>query len=310
MSVNSCIKLYISVLCTWSVLTTTIASGSEHSVPYKGHLPQPELQGHSAHTDSGHGQGSVYIPWQAIDQTCLAFVEAMARSAANFVECSVRHARPLHFCQSCIDDYVHVQSAYKAIAEDDIKDSTGSTCKDVLLSRDRIQVVKKTWSFVDDMWSKGYCSSCFSSYKDVNGTVEKESSHGAHEFEILFQEVASCVSNVTGGGISPYNHTSKGGALVCTKCLDSYNKLNKHYAHIEHETHNHVCVDLVDAMNYTRIMWSDQFHCTVKSRDLIPVICLTVFFSLLPIVFYIGSKIHGVKQERKIIKQKRLNSSS
>lgn len=52
-------------------------------------------------------------------------------------------------------------------------------------------------------------------------------------------------------------------------------------------------------VNETRHRWSNDFKCGKKEKDLESVIALTCFFCFLPIVFYVGAKLHADVRERK-----------
>ena len=56
---------------------------------------------------------------------------------------------------------------------------------------------------------------------------------------------------------------------------------------------------IFNQVNETRHLWSGRFHCGVKDKDFVSIIALTCFFCFLPIVFYVGAKLHADVKERK-----------
>lgn len=85
-------------------------------------------------------------------------------------------------------------------------------------------------------------------------------------------------------------------------------KLNEHENKAEPGTH--LCIDVEDAMNITRKLWSRTFNCSVPCSDTVPVIAVSVFILFLPIVFYLSSFLHSEQKKRKLILPKRLKSST
>ena len=56
-------------------------------------------------------------------------------------------------------------------------------------------------------------------------------------------------------------------------------------------------------MNSTRYTWSNKYHCNSHPNNLVPVFVLSGFLSLLPVVFYVGNKIHGSSVQNKLMKR-------
>lgn len=76
------------------------------------------------------------------------------------------------------------------------------------------------------------------------------------------------------------------------------------------EPGTHLCIDVEDAMNITRKLWSRTFNCSVPCSDTVPVIAVSVFILFLPVVFYLSSFLHSEQKKRKLILPKRLKSST
>ena len=55
------------------------------------------------------------LPASLIKSSCQAYIEEYARKAAQFTKCSILNARPLRFCEKCIEDYVLANSVYQHV---------------------------------------------------------------------------------------------------------------------------------------------------------------------------------------------------
>ena len=48
---------------------------------------------------------------------CFAFIDNFADAAASYTRCTIKHARPVTFCQHCVNDYVMTTAAFGHIME-------------------------------------------------------------------------------------------------------------------------------------------------------------------------------------------------
>ncbi|XP_037056415.1 osteopetrosis-associated transmembrane protein 1 [Peromyscus leucopus] len=105
---------------------------------------------------------------------------------------------------------------------------------------------------------------------------------------------------------------------VCKNCNDAYKMLSALYSEMQKmngleskaEPGTHLCIDVEDAMNITRKLWSRTFNCSVTCSDTVSVVAVSVFILFLPVVFYLSSFLHSEQKKRKLILPKRLKSST
>ncbi|MEQ2253645.1 hypothetical protein ILYODFUR_034450, partial [Ilyodon furcidens] len=93
---------------------------------------------------------------------------------------------------------------------------------------------------------------------------------------------------------------------VCKNCEVTYKGLNELYSGME--KNNTLCIDLEDAMNTTRKLWSKTFACSNPREETVPVIAVSSFMLFLPIIFYLSSFLHSEQKKRKLIHPKRAKS--
>ncbi|XP_013383256.1 osteopetrosis-associated transmembrane protein 1 [Lingula anatina] len=249
--------------------------------------------------------GSVDLVQDKILPRCKAFLDLFGIAASKFTSCAITNGRPMRFCERCVADYQITRDRYEEIEKDDYHDTTtGMTCKDLLLNADRIMIIQHAKQFVENLWEKSHCNSCFAhfEYNKTTSAVTFQYDNRTLEFRKRLMQTEKCM-NITEDLI--LSHVNKS---ACEVCQPDYNDLNEYYSGIEETQKHKVCMDIADAMNMTRLRWSKTFKCTKKHRDVVPVLLLTVFFTFMPVMFYIGSKIHGVREERKIMKQKRMKT--
>uniref|UniRef100_A0A8C8VKG5 Osteoclastogenesis associated transmembrane protein 1 n=1 Tax=Pelusios castaneus TaxID=367368 RepID=A0A8C8VKG5_9SAUR len=239
---------------------------------------------------------------------CRELLHDFANSSARLVGCLVRSARPVRLCQSC---YRHFQSVTGRL--DNITRAVGNSsetnCAKSLLMSDRLQIVVILSQFFNSTWEKASCANCLNNNSEglSNNTLEFLGLYNASLtcFERNFQ--GQSINLVSG------NHTE-----VCRNCNVTYRNLNALYNKMkkmpgrasasEHRTH--LCIDVEDAMNITRRLWSRTFNCSVPCSDTVPVIAVSSFILFLPVIFYLSSFLHSKQKKRILILPKRIQSSA
>ncbi|KFQ43547.1 Osteopetrosis-associated transmembrane protein 1, partial [Nestor notabilis] len=141
-------------------------------------------------------------------------------------------------------------------------------------------------------------------------------SNSTVEFLDLFNKSLTCFEhNLQGQTIhlSQNNYTE-----VCKNCNETYKMLNDLYNNLQRMNRQggesghsaHLCIDVEDAMNITRKLWSRTFNCSVPCSDTVPVIAVSSFILFLPIVFYLSSFLHSKQKKRILILPKRIQSNA
>lgn len=93
----SSLQIGLGVLVVLSSVTTTISDNID-LVDIEGHIPPPIKR-----ADKG------VMPILPI---CESFAETLADAAANYTQCFIANARPMHLCTKCVEKYLAVKHAY------------------------------------------------------------------------------------------------------------------------------------------------------------------------------------------------------
>ncbi|KAG8582411.1 hypothetical protein GDO81_008038 [Engystomops pustulosus] len=222
---------------------------------------------------------------------CIPLLHEFANNSAILSNCLVSMARPVRLCQHCYKEYAQLQATMRKIGSP-VQNGTVS-CSTILLRSDRVQVIVELSDFFDDMWSYSKCENCLE--KNNTGILNSTS-----KFMDSFDSLIQCFNNTMREPpiLSPQGNYSR----VCHSCNESYRQLNDLYNELEHK--DALCIDLEDAMNSTRKLWSKTFNCTLPCTDTVPVIAVSAFILFLPVVFYLSSFLHSEQKKRKLILRK------
>ncbi|KAM4770680.1 osteopetrosis-associated transmembrane protein 1 [Rhinophrynus dorsalis] len=228
---------------------------------------------------------------------CSQLLHEFANNSAALSECLVESARPVRVCEKCYSKYVQLQATMKSIGSP-MQNGTDS-CEISLLRSDRVQVMVTLNDFFEQIWDDSKCLNCLQNQSQglLNSTVE---------FMNLFEELNVCFG--VKEMVSAIQTQEGNSSTVCRNCSVKYRNLNALYSKLEQE--KALCIDLEDAMNSTRRLWSKTFNCTVPCTDTVPVIAVSAFIIFLPIVFYLSSYLHSEQKKRKLILPKRIKSNA
>ncbi|KFP56193.1 Osteopetrosis-associated transmembrane protein 1, partial [Cariama cristata] len=187
--------------------------------------------------------------------------------------------------------------------------SESHNCAKSILTSDRLQIVVTLSEFFNETWEAANCANCLKNNSEglSNSTVE---------FLDLFNKSLTCFERNLQGqtvSLSPSNYTE-----VCQNCNETYKMLSDLYNNLQRMNRQggesghaaHLCIDVEDAMNITRKLWSRTFNCSVPCSDTVPVIAVSSFILFLPIVFYLSSFLHSKQKKRILILPKRIQSNA
>lgn len=225
---------------------------------------------------------------------CAPLLHEFANNSAALSSCLVSMARPVRLCQHCYQEYGALQGTRSKIASP-AQNGTVS-CSTILLRSDRVQVIVALSDFFDGLWIDSKCDNCLQ--KNSTGILNSTS-----EFMDSFDSLMQCFNNTMREPPLQGNFSR-----VCQSCNETYRHLNNLYNDLEHT--NALCIDLEDAMNSTRKLWSKTFNCTLPCTDTVPVIAVSAFILFLPVVFYLSSFLHSEQKKRKLILPKRFKSTA
>ncbi|KAF6737578.1 Osteopetrosis-associated transmembrane protein 1 [Oryzias melastigma] len=221
-----------------------------------------------------------------ISNYCLELLGLFSQRYSDYVKCLVPAARPVRVCLKCYSGYGSLLNAYTNISSNQMGPGNES-CRDSLLRSDRLMLVYVLFSNMQDLWEKSNCDFCITEkFQNVNNETLN--------FMKNLNQTLSCFEKYQQG-----NHTE-----LCKNCKSSYKGLNELYSKMEKT----LCIDVEDAMNMTRILWSKNFNCSLPRDETVPVIAVSSFMLFLPVIFYLSSFLHSEQKKRKLIQPKRLKS--
>jgi len=252
--------------------------------------------------------GNYDDPIYPVENPCLAILDRLSDTSSAFLNCAISRARPFKLCEGCVDYYARLQDLISLLDTTYSDVDRKITCKLFLESFDSIQVVAQLISFLENIWNSSFCDSCFAGYKDTNGTVNYSLAETTKEFIQKKLNFDLCVFNATGHMIPiiPIDDNVTLNTNVCTQCLTTYNDINDFFIRLTQESTNGVCMDIVDTMNYTRLLWSDIYKCRRNDPDYMAVIGISFFIPTIVFVFYVSALFKGQRKQKKLSPQKRL----
>uniref|UniRef100_UPI0037E95128 osteopetrosis-associated transmembrane protein 1 n=1 Tax=Semicossyphus pulcher TaxID=241346 RepID=UPI0037E95128 len=224
-----------------------------------------------------------------ISDYCKDLLHIFGQRYVAYMNCLVPAARPVKVCQNCFSGYIRLNETYMNISSDQMGPGNQS-CRDSLLRSDRLMVVFVLFNNLKDLWTKSNCDNCINKESEslTNDTLS---------FMTSLNHTLSCFEKY-----SPGNHTE-----LCKSCKTTYSELNELYSDMD-KNKTDMCIDIEDAMNMTRRLWSKNFNCSFSRKETVPVIAVSSFMLFLPIIFYLSSFLHSEQKKRKLIHPKRAKS--
>ncbi|XP_068755663.1 osteopetrosis-associated transmembrane protein 1-like [Montipora capricornis] len=227
---------------------------------------------------------------------CQGLLQNFAEVVSNFTFCAVNNSRPFRFCCHCKDHYVETVKRHRVIVDD-------KTCHSDLIMGEKYQLVESAYNFVEGLWKSSNCPHCFKVGPDgLPNNIDLV----IKEFFLKLKDVEQCFSNNSKNGqIVPIpvnnSNSSEINKGLCENCEKIYKSLEESYKAITNSDslEYKICADVSASMNYTRQCWSKTFHCVKINTDTVSVVALTVFFCLLPVIFYTSVKLHGDSNNKK-----------
>lgn len=222
-----------------------------------------------------------------ISEYCSELLHIFGQRYVAYVNCLVPAARPVKVCLNCFSGYGNLMVTYMNISSDQVGPGNVS-CKDSLLRSDRLMLVYQLYSNLKDLWDKSNCDNCINGFQSLtNDTLY---------FMSTLNQTLTCFEKYQQG-----NHTE-----LCKNCKNTYRSVNELYSRMEKNLT--MCIDIEDAMNMTRKLWSKNFSCSFPREETVPVIAVSSFMLFLPIIFYLSSFLHSEQKKRKLIHPKRAKS--
>ncbi|KAM4530007.1 osteopetrosis-associated transmembrane protein 1 [Fundulus diaphanus] len=222
-----------------------------------------------------------------VSEYCTELLRLFGQRYVAFVDCLVPAARPVKVCQNCFPGYHSLSEVSQNISSDQMGPGNVS-CRDSILRSDRLMLVFLLYSNMDTIWQRSKCIQCV---KDLSGP-----NNDTLYYLTLLNQTIACFEKYKQGNLTE----------LCKNCKDAYKRLNDLYSGME--GNKTLCIDLEDAMNVTRKLWSKNFGCSIPREETIPVIAVSCFMLFLPIIFYLSSFLHSEQKKRKLIHPNRAKS--
>ncbi|BFZ09962.1 hypothetical protein BsWGS_13001 [Bradybaena similaris] len=232
---------------------------------------------------------------------CELVYQQYLQAIENFTYCEIHNVRPFTLCLTC---WKHYQAAAKLYAELN-NNPHHEACKTRYMMSDIVQIIPTVQTNMDKMWRKSHCHRCFSKNDTVRDRVL--------EFLTLYKHFAICANASVRGDMKSAgmdNVIAANSSDPCIRCKSQYVALNANFNAMYNADTGDVCMDIMDMMNSTRIMWSSQFNCTSSSYDSTPVVVISCIVACTPIVFYVYLRITAKVRGAKLFKTKRLTTSA
>ncbi|GAB1608816.1 osteopetrosis-associated transmembrane protein 1-like, partial [Argonauta hians] len=180
-----------------------------------------------------------------ITKPCDLIISNISNLVSNFYRCSIDRARPYRFCTKCVQDYKDAIDLYNRI--DKSSESKNSTvfqnCKNLLMKSDYAPLIPSVFQNIQTLWDSSYCSNCYNKDQKI------ELNNKTVEFIDSFKRMVTCVKNVT---------RTQGEKKMCSVCCENYKNLNSNFRDIEDYSSPSICMDVMDMMNYTRLLWGQE----------------------------------------------------
>jgi len=284
-------------LNSYTTLNFTYPASSISAVNMNSTLIMPTVM--SSMKKNSSTSSSVYITAQIINQPiheCDVYLNEFTDAYTKLSKCMLHNIHPMRVCSNCSAHYEIFSMNHKKI----FKDCGTQLIYDYNM---QYQVIPKMFTAQDMTWKSLECDKCYTR----NDAGEKQFSSKFKAFIHLYNDLNRCFWNHSHDSwIHSSNRSiqnTKYDRNICSGCYQLYNKMQMNFEYFGvngEDSPSQWCADVNVAVNETRHRWSNDFKCGRKEKDLGSVIALTCFFCFLPIVFYVGAKLHTDVRERKI----------
>jgi len=220
-----------------------------------------------------------------VEDECKKLLEKFSSSSSDFIRCATHNAKPILMCRNCEKDFLAVRTNYLALEH---SESQGINCKALFTSRDKVEIIKATYSYIGGpggLWFKGHCDSCYTRPLSSNSTLTPITTR----FFALARTVKDCFAAHPNSSLDT-NRRSE----ACTQCRVDYLALNSFYREQVFSSFpflSGICFDIIDTMNMTQRQWgSDHYQCGRKLKGSFPLLIAVACVLITPGLFYFTSR--------------------
>ncbi|KAI6661124.1 hypothetical protein LOD99_13846 [Oopsacas minuta] len=247
-----------------------------------------------AHTSKLHLVPDATVPYfSELSEHCKGLLSNFSATVSTYLKCMTFYSKPAKLCQTCQYKLTAVERAYNNIRDDNME----PICPKLLLTSDSLHMIEREYEHAQEVWQIADCDYC---YDNPNVEIGKwRVSNKTKEFFDLFNRTIDCFA-----AFLPINRTNStdGNPGICPNCTQEYSALDKMFLS-SFQSEDKICIDIFEAMNYTRIVWSRQYKCYARVRNLAEMIPIITLILVIPFLFYPGVKItmdiYDYRQKRK-----------
>ncbi|KAF5303195.1 hypothetical protein FQA39_LY10108 [Lamprigera yunnana] len=87
-------------------------------------------------------------------KNCSLLLENLGSAISSFSNCTIQNARPILFCENCVDEYIDIIQGYKNMSLS--KDEDG-ICIDHYIHLDNLEIVQTLYDNSVDLWTRAKC---------------------------------------------------------------------------------------------------------------------------------------------------------
>lgn len=217
-----------------------------------------------------------------LSRHCESLLANFSSKVSIYLRCMTYYSKPAKLCQTCQYKLTDVKQAYQQIKSDTIE----PICPQILLTSDSLHIIEGEYSHAISVWEMADCDYCYTNPNAINGFWRLANT--TKEFFELFNMTVNCFASFL-----PINETdnidykTRG---LCSNCSKEYTTLDQMFL-LNFQFKKKICTDVFEAMNYTRIVWSKQYKCYERSRQLPEMLSIISVILILPICYYTSTKV-------------------
>ncbi|XP_060656442.1 osteopetrosis-associated transmembrane protein 1 [Drosophila nasuta] len=196
-----------------------------------------------------------------VSLNCTKDLHHLADKQMYFIICTTTHAVPVRderICGSCKSQNDEMVASYNGLMQN---------CSDLYKDVNRLNIVITTHELLEGLWNKAYCENCFES-----------GGHLWNNFTDLYYSFLAC-------------NRSTNAKDICTECKSHYLNMNDFYTDLDKSQEGHICFDIQDIMNSTRVLWSKQLKCCQREVKMTTFLTSVGVVALLPLLLFYGTAI-------------------
>ncbi|OQR78870.1 osteopetrosis-associated transmembrane protein 1-like [Tropilaelaps mercedesae] len=227
----------------------------------------------------------------AISDQCRLYLQYVAETNSAFEVCALLDARPFTVCTSCYENYALAYNTFVNLKNG--RGQVAKNCSEDLVSGDRVSIINRAFNYLTDTWISGNCDNCLVVTKEDN-QLSFQIAESTKEFQYRRQRVTECIDS----------HL-RNQSTVCLDCQSTFLNLSESYNQLVNKYQNKLCMDIIDAMNETRVEWS-EYGCSQMYYINLEVCLYAGAMVTITIIFYVVARYSQKPREAEILEERTL----